>query len=154
MTINSENTYDASDARNSGTAYWAGNTGLNTPESATSGSPYPASPGSDAITGSAYTGRPAGTSADKWNMEKLNDVYSRASRWVKANPALVISAAAGILTGVAGVIALGRPGSKAPADRYPGGESYGQPYGQGEISYNPATQTESYNPGSGSTSGL
>jgi hypothetical protein len=152
MTINSENSQFPSDAHHSDRAYPAGNTGLNSPGSFTSDSPYPASPGSDAITGSAYTGRPSHTATDKWNMDKMTGVYSQVNRWVKANPALVISAAAGILTGIVGVLMLGRSGSPLPASQYPNGNIYGQPYSYGDTSYDPATDMESYNPGSGSGS--
>lgn len=149
MTIQSGNTPNASDANSSGAAYTGGNTGLNTPGAAFSGSPYATPVGTDATRSSASaTGKDASSSKNA-NMQMLNDAYTKASSWVKANPKVAISAAAGIFAALFGIFGSRRKSGSSRDNRYPNGQTFGKPYGSGSINYDPTTQTESYNPGTG-----
>lgn len=144
MPINQKNNPDAIDANPA-----IDNAGLSTSPSVGGanplGSAYSPTAGADLYTstGSASSSDNAG---NKINMQMVTDFYNRASQWIKQNPALAISAAAGIVAAVTGIIATSQASKRRSGNfqnRYPTGQTYGNVYGSGSVSYNPLTQTES-----------
>jgi hypothetical protein len=124
--------------------------------SAMSTSPYVS--GSN-VTGAAYSPT-AGTDTDSFetsadsggapawlknlNAQQVVDYSQQAGRWIRNNPNAAVAIGAGLVAAVFGYLAVTQASNRRRDDlfEYPNGETYGQPYGNESMTYDPATHTE------------
>jgi hypothetical protein len=78
------------------------------------------------------------------NAEQLVDYTQQAGRWIRNNPNAAVAIGAGLVAAVFGFLAVTQASNRRRGDRYqyPNGDTYGQPYGNESITYDPATHTE------------
>ena len=76
--------------------------------------------------------------------EQIVDYSQQAGRWVRNNPNAAIAIGAGLVAAVFGYLAVTQASSRRRDNlsEYPNGETYGQPYGNDSLSYDPETQTD------------
>ena len=159
MTINN-NTFGPSDSSD-GNALDAANQFNPAVTGSASGTSYT---GGAYAAGSSYSSA-AGVDADlnspapadsgsKLNTQMLADLYNQANRWVRENPTVALSVAAGIAAAVFGVVAATRSTARRrdTFNQYPSGQSYGNAYGNASPGYSPTTQTETIERGGNYTS--
>ncbi len=156
MTINPNNTFGPTDSSDSSAMDAANQFNPALSGSAMSTSPYVS--GSN-VAGTAYSPT-AGTDTDSFdtsddsggapawlknlNAQQLVDYSQQAGRWIRNNPNAAVAIGAGLLAAVFGYLAVTQASNRRRDDlfRYPNGETYGQPYGNESVSYDPATHTE------------
>lgn len=110
----------------------------------TAGADYVAGTGYELDADSGETGI-----SSKVNVEAVTRFYDTAVSWISKNPAAAVSAAAGVVAIVSGIIAYRQSYGSAGSgylNKYPNGKTYGNSYSSGSVSYNPATHTETINP--------
>ena len=161
MTINPNNTFGPDDASDSSAMDAANQFNPALSGSAMSTSPYVS--GSN-VAGSAYSPTagsdmdsfesPTGSGgAPAWlknlNAEQLVDYSQQAGRWIRNNPNAAIAIGAGLVAAVFGFLAVSQASNRRRENlyQYPNGQTYGEPYGNESVTYDPATHTETINAG-------
>jgi hypothetical protein len=74
----------------------------------------------------------------------LGDYSQQAGQWIRTNPNAAIAIGAGLVAAVFGFLAVTQATSRRRENlfQYPNGQTYGQPYGNESVTYDPATHTE------------
>jgi hypothetical protein len=156
MTINQNNTFGPTDSSDSSAMDAANQFDPALSGSAMSTSPYVS--GSN-VAGAAYSPT-AGTDMDSdetspdsggapaWlknlSAQQIVDYSQQAGRWIRNNPNAAVAIGAGLVAAVFGYLAVTQASSRRRDNlfQYPDGETYGQPYGDESVTYDPATHTE------------
>ncbi|MBD0254171.1 MAG: hypothetical protein ICV83_00515 [Cytophagales bacterium] len=156
MTINQNNTFGALDSSDSSAMDAANQFNPALSGSAMSTSPYVS--GSN-VAGAAYSPT-AGTDQDSFdtsdssggapawlknlNAQQLVDYSQQAGRWIRSNPNAAVAIGAGLVAAVFGYLAVTQASGRRRGNlyQYPNGQTYGQPYGNESVTYDPATHTE------------
>jgi hypothetical protein len=156
MTNNLNNTFGPTDSSDSSAMDAANQFNPALSGSAMSTSPYVS--GSN-VAGAAYSPT-AGTDMDNFesasdsggapawlknlSAQQIVDYSQQAGRWIRNNPNAAVAIGAGLVAAVFGYLAVTQASSRRRDNllEYPNGETYGQPYGNESLTYDPATHTE------------
>ena len=109
------------------------------------GAPYSPSAGTDL---DSFDSSADASGGPAWlknlNAEQLVDYSQQAGRWIRSNPNAAIAIGAGFVAAVFGFLAVTQAINRRRENllQYPNGQTYGQPYGNESVTYDPATQTE------------
>jgi hypothetical protein len=78
------------------------------------------------------------------NAQRLNEYTQQAGQWIRTNPNAAVAIVAGIVATVFGILAITQASNRRRGNlfQYPNGQTYGQPYGNESVTYDPATHTE------------
>ncbi len=78
------------------------------------------------------------------NTQRLGEYTQQAGQWVRTNPNAAVAIVAGIVATVFGILAITQASGRRRNNgyQYPNGQTYGQPYGNESVTYDPATHTE------------
>ncbi len=156
MNINQNNTFGPTDSSDASAMDAANQFNPALSGSAMSTSPYVS--GSN-VAGEAYSPT-AGSDLDSYensadsgkvpawlknlNAQQVVDYSQQAGRWIRSNPNAAVAIGAGLVAAVFGYLAVTQASNRRRDHlfEYPNGETYGQPYGNESVTYDPATHTE------------
>ena len=81
------------------------------------------------------------------------DYTQQAGQWIRSNPNAAVAIGAGLVAAVFGFLAVTQASNRRRGNlnQYPNGQTYGQPNGNGSVSYNPTTQTKTIHAGHDNT---